>query len=112
MDIADLMDGVSALLDRSVGTTEYIIRAAGQERALLDLDHIDWEQLAFDFAANPRTAAKAVERHLERQIDESVRNPTVAELAERLRRLIDEYNAGTLKRRGVLAAPRTAPQSA
>ena len=96
-DISDVMDGVSELLDRSVGTREYIIRAAGEEQALLDLNQIDWEQLAITFAANKRTAAKAVERELEKQIDDAVRkNPTVIHLAERLRQLIADYNAGTL----------------
>jgi len=96
-DISDVMDGVSELLDRPVGTREYIIRAAGEEQALLDLNQIDWEQLAITFAANKRTAAKAVERELEKQIDDAVRkNPTVIHLAERLRRLIADYNAGTL----------------
>ena len=96
-DISDVMDGVSELLDRSVGTREYIIRAAGEEQALLDLNQIDWEQLAITFAANKRTAAKAVERELEKQIDDAVRkNPTVVHLAERLRQLIADYNAGTL----------------
>lgn len=96
-DISQLMDGVSDLLDRSVGTKEYIIRAAGEEQALLDLNKIDWEQLAITFAANKRTAAKAIERELEQQIDKAVRkNPTVVGLADRLRQLIAEYNAGTL----------------
>ncbi len=96
-DISDVMDGVSELLDRSFGTREYIIRAAGEEQALLDLNQIDWEQLAITFAASKRTAAKAVERELEKQIDDAVRkNPTVVHLAERLRQLIADYNAGTL----------------
>ena len=96
-DISDVMDGVSELLDRSVGTREYIIRAAGEEQALLDLNQIDWEQLAVTFAANKRTAAKAVERELEKQIGDAVRkNPTVIHLADQLRQLIADYNAGTL----------------
>jgi len=96
-DISDVMDGVADLLDRSVGTKEYIIRAAGEQEALLDLNKIDWEQLAITFAANKRTAAKAAERELEKQVEDAVRkNPTVVHLAERLRQLIAEYNAGTL----------------
>lgn len=96
-DISEVMDGVSALLDRSVGTKEYIIRAAGEEQALFDLNQIDWDQLALTFATNKRTAAKAAEGELGRRIDSAVRrNPTVADLAERLRQLIDDYNAGTL----------------
>lgn len=96
-DISHVMDGVGKLLDHSVGTREYIIRAAGEQQALLDLNKIDWEQLAITFATNKRTAAKAIERELERQIDDAVRkNPTVAHLGDRLRQLIDDYNAGTL----------------
>ncbi|MEZ5376965.1 MAG: HsdR family type I site-specific deoxyribonuclease [Acidimicrobiales bacterium] len=96
-DISDVMDGVSDLLDRSVGTKEYIIRAAGEEQALLDLNQIDFEQLAFTFAQNKRTAAKAVERALGRDVEQAVReNPTYADLADKFRRLIDDYNAGTL----------------
>lgn len=96
-DISHVMDGVSELLDRSVGTREYIIRAAGEEQALLDLNQIDWEHLALTFAANKRTGAQTVQRQLQKQIDDALRkNPTVIELAERLRRLIAEYNAGTL----------------
>jgi len=96
-DISDIMDGVSDLLDRSVGTKEYIIRAAGEEAALLDLNQIDWDQLAITFAAKKRTVAKSAERELEKQVEDAVRkNPTVIHLADKLRQLIADYNAGTL----------------
>ena len=96
-DISDVMDGVSALLDRSVGTREYIIRALGDEQSLVDLNAINWEQLAAEFDGNERLAAKAAQEHLENEIDKAVRkNPTVVHLADKLRQLIDDYNAGTL----------------
>ena len=95
-DISEVMDSVSDLLDRSVGAKEYIIRSAGSADPLLDLSKLNFEQLAFHFAANKRTFAKAVEKDLERRLDDAVRkNPTRLELAERFRRLIDDYNAGT-----------------
>ena len=95
-DISGVMDGVSDLLDRSVGTREYIIRAAGEEQALLDLNQIDFKQLALQFAGNKRTAAKAVERALGKRLENAVRkNPTYKDLAERFRKLIEDYNAGT-----------------
>ena len=95
-DISGVMDSVSDLLDRSVGAKEYIIRSAGSADPLLDLSTLNFEQLAFHFAANKRTFAKAVEKDLERRLDDAVRkNPTRLELAERFRRLIDDYNAGT-----------------
>ena len=95
-DISRVMDSVSDLLDRSVGAKEYIIRSADGAEPLIDLNQLDFEQLALRFAANKRTAAKAAEKNLEHRLDRAVRkNPTLLELAERFRRLIDEYNAGT-----------------
>ena len=94
-DIRGVMDSVSDLLDRSVGAKEYIIRSAGGADPLIDLNQLNFEQLALRFAANKRTAAKAIEKDLEQRLDEAVRkNPTRLELAERFRKLIEEYNAG------------------
>ena len=95
-DISRVVDSVSDLLDRSVGAREYIIRSAGGADPLIDLNQLDFEQLALRFAANKRTAANAIEKNLDQRLDDAVRkNPTRLELAERFRRLIDEYNAGT-----------------
>ncbi|MDW3219099.1 MAG: HsdR family type I site-specific deoxyribonuclease [Acidimicrobiales bacterium] len=95
-DISDVMDSVSELLDRSVGAEEYIIRTAGDADPIFDLGAIDFEQLALRFADKKRTAANAVRNQVEERLDKAVReNPTRMELAERFRRLIDEYNAGT-----------------
>lgn len=95
-DISGVMDSVSQLLDRSVGAEEYVIRAGGDAGPLVDLNELDFEQLALRFAGNKRTAAKQIEQNLEKRLDAAVRkNPTRIDLAERFRRLIDEYNAGT-----------------
>ncbi|MXY02179.1 MAG: HsdR family type I site-specific deoxyribonuclease [Acidimicrobiales bacterium] len=95
-DISGVMSSVSDLLDRSVGAKEYIIRSAGSADPLLDLSALDFDQLAFHFAANKRTVARAIEKDLEQRLDDAVRkNPMRLDLAERFRRLIDEYNAGT-----------------
>ncbi|HEX9994982.1 MAG TPA: HsdR family type I site-specific deoxyribonuclease [Acidimicrobiales bacterium] len=95
-DIDDVMDAVSELLDRSVGAEEYVIRSGGDAGPLVDLNQLDFEQLALRFAGSKRTAAKQIERNLEKRLDAAVRkNPTRLDLAERFRRLIDEYNAGT-----------------
>ena len=45
-DISRVMDSVSDLLDRSVGAREYIIRSAGGADPLIDLNQLDFEQLA------------------------------------------------------------------
>ena len=95
-DINRVVDSVSDLLDRSVGAREYIIRSAGGADPVIDLNQLDFEQLALRFAANKRTAANAIEKNIDQRLDDAVRkNPTRLELAERFRRLIDEYNAGT-----------------
>ena len=57
---------MSELLDRSVGAKEYIIRTADGADPLIDLNQLDFEQLALRFAANKRTAAKAAEKNLRR----------------------------------------------
>ena len=95
-DISGVMDSVSELLDRSVGAKEYIIATGGDADPLIDLNQLDFEQLILRFGGRRRTAAKAIERDIEARLDEAVRkNPTRLDLAERFRRLIDEYNAGT-----------------
>ncbi|MYG58567.1 MAG: type I restriction endonuclease subunit R [Acidimicrobiia bacterium] len=95
-DISGVMDSVSELLDRSVGAKEYIIPTGGDSDPLIDLNQLDFEQLILRFGGRRRTAAKAIERDIEARLDEAVRkNPTRLDLAERFRRLIDEYNAGT-----------------
>ena len=95
-DIRRVMDSVSELLDRSVGAKEYIIRSAGGADPLIDLNQLDFEQLSLSFAANKRTAALTIERNLKKRLVDAVRkNPTKLELAERFRRLIEDYNAGT-----------------
>jgi len=94
-DIRGVMDSVSDLLDRSVGAKEYVIRSAGGADPIIDLNQVDFEQLALRFVANKRTAARSAAKSLEKRLDEAARkNPTRLDLAERFRRLIDEYNAG------------------
>lgn len=95
-DIRRVMDSVSELLDRSVGAKEFIIRSTGGADPLIDLNRLDFEQLSLNFAANKRTAALVFERNIKRRLTNAVRkNPTNLELAERFRRLIEDYNAGT-----------------
>jgi len=94
-DISTVMDSVSELLDRSVAATQYIISSADSTDPLIDLNQLDFDQLVMSFGAHRRTAAKAAERNLDERLDRAVRkNPTLLELAERFRRLIDDYNAG------------------
>ena len=95
-DISEVTDAISALLDESVGTNEYLINA-GHAQPIIDLNEIDFEQLALEFADKPRTAIKKASEALTAKAEAiAKRNPTYIDLAERVRQLIDDYNTGTL----------------
>lgn len=99
-DIGTVSDAVDALLDRSVGAEEYIIRAAAEGTRpdpLIDLSLIDFEGLAAKFAGRKRTETDRLAQLLRQQaIASATRNPTRYELVERIEQLIDDYNAGSV----------------
>jgi type I restriction enzyme R subunit len=99
-DIGDLSDAVDALLDRSVGAEEYVIRAAAEgadSDPLIDLSRIDFDALSARFAGRKRAETDRLAALLrERSISAARRNPTRHELVERIEELIAEYNAGSL----------------
>ena len=98
-DISAVSDAVDALLDRSVGAEEYVIRAAAdgtKPDPLIDLSQINlkdspeagWPQARRDRPARPTAPQQA--------ISASLRNPTRYELVERIEQLISEYNEGSV----------------
>ena len=99
-DIAVVTDAVDALLDRSVGAEEYVIRAAAEGTTpdpLIDLSLIDFEGLAAKFAGRERAETDRLAQLLRQQaISSATRNPTRYELVERIEQLIDDYNAGSV----------------
>jgi type I restriction enzyme, R subunit len=99
-DISDVADAVDALLDRSVGAEEYIIRAAAEgvdPDPLIDLAQIDFDALATRFAGRKRSETERLASLLrDRVIGAARKNPTRHELVERIEQLIAEYNAGSL----------------
>jgi type I restriction enzyme, R subunit len=99
-DISDVSDAVDALLDRSVGAEEYVIRAAaeGVDRdPLIDLSQIDFDALAARFAGRKRSETERFASLLrDRSVSAARQNPTRHELVERIEQLIAEYNAGSL----------------
>lgn len=99
-DLSAVADAVDALLDRSVGAEEYVIRAAAtgeQGDALIDLSLIDFEGLKKKFAGRERAETDRLAQLLkQRAVEAARRNPTRAELVERIEQLIDEYNAGSV----------------
>ena len=99
-DIVAVSDAVDALLDRSVGAEEYVIRAAAegaQPDPLIDLALIDFEGLAVKFSGRKRAETDRLAQLLKEQaIGAAVRNPTRYELVERIEQLIADYNAGSV----------------
>jgi type I restriction enzyme, R subunit len=99
-DIAEVADAVDALLDRSVGAEEYVIRAAAEgiePDPLIDLSRIDFDALAARFAGRKRAETDRLAGLLKRRaIAAARRNPTRFELVDRIEELIAEYNAGSV----------------
>jgi type I restriction enzyme R subunit len=99
-DVSTVAGAVSELLDRSVGAEEYVIRAAADGSdadAVIDLNAIDFDALAAKLAGRKRSSARKLAGDLGRRIDDAARrNPVRVDLVERLRALIEEYNAGSL----------------
>ena len=99
-DISEVEDSVDALLDRSVGANEYMIRAAVEgERPdpLIDLSLIDFDGLAAKIAGRKRAETDRFAQLLrQKAIGAAARNPTRYELVERIEKLIEDYNAGSL----------------
>jgi type I restriction enzyme R subunit len=99
-DISGVLDAVDALLDRSVGAEEYVIRAAAEgitPDPLLDLTQIDFEGLARKLAGRKRAETdRLAQLLLARAVSAATRNPTRYELVERIEQLIADYNAGSV----------------
>jgi type I restriction enzyme R subunit len=99
VDISAVSAKIEALLDKTiegVAITAPIIE--GDEAAgRVDLSAIDFEKLAKLFATRPRTAAEQLRSEAEAKAhDMAERNPTRVHLVEKLEKLVEEYNLGTL----------------
>ncbi len=99
-DLDALSDAVDALLDRSVGAEEYVIRAAAEGSEpdpLIDLSRIDFDGLVAEFAGRKRAETDRLAALLrERAVAAATRNPTRYDLVQRIEELIADYNAGSV----------------
>jgi type I restriction enzyme, R subunit len=99
-DIKAISSAVDALLDRSVGAEEYVIRAAAagaKADPLIDLSEIDFDGLAHKFGGRKRAETDRLAQLLkQRAIIAATRNPTRQDLVERIEALINDYNAGSV----------------
>ncbi len=99
-DLRKISDAVDALLDRSVGAEEYVIRAAAEGSEpdpLIDLSEIDFDGLAAAFAGRKRAETDRLAALLkQRAVAAATRNPTRYDLVQRIEELIADYNAGSV----------------
>jgi type I restriction enzyme R subunit len=99
IDISAVSAKIEALLDEKiegVAITAPIIEG-DEAQGRVDLSAIDFEKLAELFASRPRTAAERLRADAEAKAhDLAARNPTRVHLVEKLEKLVEEYNLGTL----------------
>jgi type I restriction enzyme R subunit len=100
VDISAISAKVEALLDQKiegVAITAPIIKGDEPGDGRVDLSAIDFEKLAKLFSSRPRTAAEKLRAEAETKArDMADRNPTRIHLVEKLEKLIEDYNLGTL----------------
>lgn len=99
VDISAISAKIEALLDARVEGVEITAPViAGDDRAgRVDLSEIDFEKLAKLFLKNPRTAAEQLRSTAETKAHEmAIQNPTRVHLVEKLEKLVETYNLGSL----------------
>jgi type I restriction enzyme R subunit len=94
-DISGVLADVEQLLQESVGAVPFVIE--GWKVVQVDLTQIDFEALTALFAkGNRATAVARLQASLEQRLERMIRkNPKRVDYADKLRSLIDRYNAGS-----------------
>jgi type I restriction enzyme R subunit len=99
-DVTDVAEAVDALLDRSVGAEEYVIRTAAEGDRVdpyIDLSKINFETLAKQFGNRKLAETERLAALLKVRAEAAASvNPTRIEFVERIEALIADYNAGSL----------------
>jgi type I restriction enzyme R subunit len=98
-DISAISAQIEALLDANIEGVAITapIRVSGDTEGMVDLSSIDFEKLGKLFAQRPHTTTQELRGKAERKVREMVaQNPTRLHLVEKLEKLVDTYNAGTI----------------
>lgn len=107
VDISTVSAKIEALLDEKVegvAITAPIIEG-DEAGGRVDLSSIDFEKLAKLFSARPKTANEQLKTAVEKKAREmSAKNPTRVHLVDRIEKLVDEYNLGTVDAESFFAA--------
>jgi type I restriction enzyme R subunit len=98
--LTKVMAEIEALLERSIGGVDIDVPFPSDDDmgALFDLTAIDFEKLAAKLGlGNQKTKAEALRAATEKKVQDLLKdNPFRQELAEKLEKIIAEYNAGTV----------------
>lgn len=97
VDIAEVMQQVEELLDRSIAPVPYIIKE-DDDQPLHDLSQIDFEKLKEKFnQGRKRTEAEKLRALLSMKLETMMtENPTRKDFMEKFQKLIDAYNSGSM----------------
>ncbi|MGA4323630.1 type I restriction endonuclease subunit R [Ectopseudomonas hydrolytica] len=97
VDIAEVMQQVEELLDRSIAPVPYIIKE-DDDQPLHDLSQIDFEKLKEKFnQGRKRTEAEKLRALLSMKLETMLtENPTRKDFMEKFQKLIDAYNSGSM----------------
>ncbi|MDZ7829366.1 MAG: DUF3387 domain-containing protein [Halofilum sp. (in: g-proteobacteria)] len=96
-NISEVMKEVDDLLDQSVAPVPYVIEETDEEK-LFDLSQIDFEKLKEKFnKGKKRTESEKLRALLNQKLESMVaKNPSRMDFMEKLQKLIEKYNAGSL----------------
>jgi type I restriction enzyme, R subunit len=95
-DIAEVMEQVDELLDKSVSTEGYVIRPSATAQNYIDLSKIDFEALKqkFEKGRKPIEVQKLRAQVAQKLVRMVRLNRTRMNFLEEFQKMIDEYNAG------------------
>jgi type I restriction enzyme R subunit len=95
-DIAEVMEDVEQLLDRSVSTEGYVIRPSATAQNYVDLSQIDFEALKakFERGRKPIEMQKLRGKIAQKLVQMVRMNRTRMNFLEEFQKMIDEYNSG------------------
>ncbi len=97
VDISEVMEGVNRVLDESITARSFVIPDKDDEEPV-DLSQIDFEELKKRFEqGRKQTEAEKLRGQVNSKLKEMVRlNKSRTDYQERLQRLIEEYNSGSM----------------
>ncbi len=98
VDISDVMEDITRVLDESITARSFVIPESKEKEEPIDLSRINFEELKRRFEqGRKRTEAEKLRGQVKSKLREMVRlNKSRTDYQERLQKLIDEYNSGSL----------------